>query len=90
LCENTLTFWEENKIKFQKNNNIESTSCDMFEEMNTFFISLLSLLSSVVTQWALKMNNDLLCLIWLRNLVNFAFVEKITVHCVSRLGDRHT
>jgi len=71
LCENALTFWERNKIEFQKNDDIELTSYDMLRELFSFFISSSSS-SSVVTQWILKMNNDLLYLTWLSSLVNFA------------------
>ena len=63
LCENTSTFWEKNRIEFQKNDDIELISCDMLKKLFLFFVSSLSSLSLIVMQQILRMNNNLLCLI---------------------------
>jgi len=76
-------FWERNRIESQKNDDIESTSCNMLRELFSFFNSSLSSSSSVVTQWVLKMNSNLLCLTWLSSLINFALSLATVMKCLT-------
>jgi hypothetical protein len=47
------------KIEFQKNDNIESISCDSIEGSFSFFVSSLSLSSSAARQSAFMKHDDL-------------------------------